>query len=159
MTKRPLVLAVVVASLLLAVNPACTKCAGDIAQKATEKAIETAIEKGTGGKVNIDAGSNIDLTGFPPELIYPGAKPTGKWTITSEEGTGATYVFETPATIKQVSDHFKTALAGWKAIGTMESNESVVLTFQTADEKQTAVITLSPKEGGGTTVGVVYSKK
>jgi hypothetical protein len=150
-----------VALLLAALVPTqgCTKCAGDLAKKATESAVEKAIEKATGGKADIDVGSSIDLTGFPPELIYPGAKPTGKWSMTTDEGTGATYAFETADPVKTVVDHFKTTLSGWKNTATMESNDAVILSYQTADEKQMAVITVGPKDGGGTTVGVVYSTK
>lgn len=159
MSARPILTILLVLAVLLLPGAACTKCAGDIAKKATEKAMEAAIEKGTGGKADIDVGSNIDLTGFPPELIYPGAKPIGKWSMTTGEGTGATYTFETADPVKKVADHFKTTLTSWKNAATMESNEAIILTYQTADEKQSAVITVGPKDGGGTTVGVVYSSK
>ena len=51
-------------------------------------------------------------------------------------------------------------MAGWKNSSTMEANDAVMMTYQTADESKTALIVVGPKkETGGSTVSITYTTK
>ena len=68
-------------ALLVAANVGCMKCGESIAERVAEQAIEGAIEKGSGGNVDIDVGKTVDVSGCPAYLQYPGAKAIGKWSV------------------------------------------------------------------------------
>ena len=160
MSKTTAILLAAVLIVALLPTQGCMKCANDLTRKATEKAVSAAIEKSTGGKVDIGTGSNVDLSGLPAELVYPGAKALARWSITEGDGTGASYTFESSDPVKTIVDHFKTTMAAWKNSSTMEANDAVMLTYQTADESKTALIVVGPKkETGGSTVSITYTTK
>ncbi|MBM3331370.1 hypothetical protein FJY68_05890 [candidate division WOR-3 bacterium] len=138
----------------------CMKCGQGVSQKIAEKAIEGAVEKATGGKANIDVGSNVDLSGLPEFLRYPGAVAKSRWAMSNEGTTGTAYSFEIPDPTAAVVDFYKKALAGWKNASTMENDEATVLVYSTEDEKQSAAVTVGKdKESGKTLLTLLYTKK
>ncbi|MFO7676363.1 MAG: hypothetical protein R6X12_08620 [bacterium] len=157
MTRSSLHAIAVLCGLALVLGPACMKCGEGIAEKAVEKAVEQA----TGGKVDIDAGSGVDLSGLPGYLQYPGAKATGRFSIASGDGSGATYSFETPNDRAAVVGWFKSSLAGqsWKETMAMETDESTVLTYGSADEKSFTSVVVGTGDGKTTIAVTLGSKK
>ena len=138
----------------------CMKCGQNVSQKIAEKAMEGAVEKATGGKANIDVGSNVDLSGLPALLHYPGATAKARWSMSGKEGTGTVYSFETKDPIAAVVDFYKKALAGWKNSSTMESGDATILVYGTEDEKQFVTLTVSrEKDSNTTSLTLLYSKK
>ena len=138
----------------------CMKCGQNVSQKIAEKAMEGAVEKATGGKANIDVGSNVDLSGLPAFLHYPGAVAKARWSMSNEGTTGTVYSFETTGPTATVVNFYKQALSGWKNASTMENDEATILVYGTEDEKQTATVTVAKdKESGKTSLTVLYTKK
>jgi len=147
-------------SLVLVAGVGCMKCGQDVSQKIAEKAIEGAVEKATGGKANIDVGGNVDLSGLPEFLRYPGATAKTRWSMSGKDGAGTVYAFETKDAPAAVIDFYKKALAGWKNASTMESEESTILVYGTEDEKQFVTMTVSKdKETNITSLTLLYSTK
>jgi hypothetical protein len=138
----------------LVASVGCMKCGDKIAENAVEKAIEGA----TGGKGSIDVGSNVDISGLPEIMRYPGAKATGRMSMTGDKGTGATYTFETADAKQAVVDFYKKAMAGWKTSAEMESDGNTMLVYVSTDEKESAAITVGV-EDAKTTFNIIYSKK
>jgi hypothetical protein len=138
----------------------CMKCGENVSKKIAEKAVEGAVEKATGGKANIDVGSNVDLSGLPAFLHYPGATAKARWTMSGKEGTGTVYSFETKDPAAAVADFYKKALAGWKNASTMETEESTILAYGTENEKEFVTLTVSrDKESNLTSLTILYTKK
>ena len=140
MRKSLTVLFCLVLSLAVVASFSCRKASESVAKKFAEKAIEHA----SGGKTKVDLGAlgNVDISGLPEALRYPGAKAITKFSMSGEEGKGTSYVFETADPAANVTAFFKRGLAGWKSSMTMESENGVVMGYSTADEKQSAVITI-----------------
>jgi hypothetical protein len=61
--------------------------------------------------------------------------------------------------VAAVAAHYKTAMAGWTSSTTMETAEATVLGYSMGEGQKTAVITIGKKDGGGSTIGVVYMTK
>jgi len=138
----------------------CMKCGQNVSQKIAEKAIEGAVEKTTGGKANIDVGSNVDLSGLPSFLHYPGATAKARWSMSGQEGTGTVYSFETKDPASSIADFYKKALAGWKNASTMESDEAFIMSYGTENEKEFVTLTISKEKDQNTTsLTLLYSKK
>jgi hypothetical protein len=138
----------------------CMKCGQDVSQKLAEKAIEGAVNKTTGGKANIDVGSNVDLSGLPEFLRYPGAAAKARWSMSKEGTTGTVYTFETADAVKAVVDFYKKALAGWKNSSTMENGDATIMSFGTENEKEFVTLTVSrEKDANTTSLTLLYSKK
>ena len=138
----------------------CMKCGQNVSQKIAEKAIEGAVNKATGGKANIDVGSNVDLSGLPAFLHYPGAAAKARWSMSGKEGTGTVYTFETNDPTASVIDFYKKALAGWKNSSTMESGDATVMSYGTENEKEFVTLTVSKEKDSNTTsLTLLYSKK
>ncbi len=131
----------------------CKGCGEKIAQRAVEKAVEGA----TGGKLDLDTGSSIDISGLPEFLRYPGAKAKASWTMTTDEGEGTSYVFETTDPRPTVVAFYKKALESWKSRSTMEGDEATVLIYGSADEKQFATITVGTDDGK-TSLSILFVK-
>lgn len=147
-------------SFVVAIGVGCAKCGKDVSQKIAEKAIEGAVDKATGGRASIDVGSNVDLSGLPATLHYPGANAKARWSNSSKEGTGTVYTFETKDPTASVIDFYKKALAGWKNSSTMESGDATVLVYGTEDEKQSVALTVTKeKDSNLTSFTLLYSKK
>ena len=64
----------------------CMKCGQNVSQKIAEKAIEGAVNKASGGKANIDVGSNVDLSALPATLRYPNATAKARWAEPTARG-------------------------------------------------------------------------
>lgn len=144
--------------LLVAANVGCMKCGESIAERVTEQAIEGALEKGSGGKVDIDVGKSVDVSGCPAFLQYPGAKAIGKWTMTSGDGTGSVYSFETGDSRDKVAGWFETSCEGqgWKQTATMDTGDGQMLMYGSPDEKQVATVVIG-SDKGKTTIAVTYA--
>jgi hypothetical protein len=138
------------------VNVNCMKCGDKIAQKA----VESAVEKSTGGKAKIDVGGNVDLSALPAFLRYPGAIAKARWAMSREGTTGTVYTFETADPVSSVVNFYKQALSGWKNASTMESGDATILVYGTEDEKQAATVTVAKdKDSGKTSLTLLYTKK
>lgn len=142
--------------LMLMANVGCMKCGENIAERALEKAVEA----GSGGKAKIDIGGNVDLSDLPAFLRYPGAKGQSKWSMSGEEGTGTVYALESGDPLKKVVDWYKSSLsgAGWKQGSQMETTDSTMLLYGSPDEKQMATVTIA-SEDKQTTIVVMYGTK
>ena len=148
---------ILVAVLLVFVavnNSGCKGCSSKVAEQAMEKAVETA----SGGKADIDVGSNIDISGLPEALRYPGATAKASWTMSGDDGAGTAYTFETADPRANVVTHYKNALAGWKSKMSSETEEATILSYGSADEKEFATVTVGTQDNK-TTVTVLYIKK
>lgn len=149
-----------VLSFVVVADVGCMKCGQDVSQKIAEKAIEGAVNKTTGGKANIDVGSNVDLSGLPATLHYPGAAAKARWSMSGKEGTGTVYTFETKDPTTSVVDFYKKALAGWKSSSTMENEDATILVYGTENEKEFVTLTVSKdKDSNLTSFTLLYSKK
>jgi hypothetical protein len=138
----------------------CMKCGQDVSQKIAEKAIEGAVDKASGGKTSIDVGSNVDLSGLPAFLRYPGATAKARWSMSGKEGTGTVYTFETKDAAASIADFYKKALAGWKNSSTMESDGATIMSYGTENEKEFVTVTVSKeKDSDVTSLTLLYSKK
>lgn len=146
--------------LVVVFGAGCMKCGENLAKKATEKALEAAVDKASGGKSNIDLSGNVDLSGLPDLLKYPGAKGTAKWSMTGDEETGTAYSLETADAKDVVVAWYKSGLesSGWKQAATIETAEGTSLTYGTADGKETGHVTISTS-GAKTAIVVLYSRK
>jgi hypothetical protein len=145
-------------SLAMVASFSCRKASESVAKKIAEKAIEGA----SGGKAKVDLGAtgNIDISGLPETIRYPGAKAIGKFSVSGEEGKGTSYIFETADPAGNVTAFYKKALTGWKTSMTMESENGVVMGYATPDEKQSAIITVAADEKKSkTTVSIIYTTK
>jgi hypothetical protein len=155
-----LVLLAVGFTLAVTVNVGCMKCGSDVTERLTEEAIEGAIEKSSGGKVDIDVGKTVDMSGCPAFLQYPGAKGIGKWSMTTGDGSGSVYSFETGDPREKVADWFEASCEGqgWKQAATMQTGDGLMLMYGSPDEKQSVTVMLATDEGK-TTIAVTYGKK
>ena len=160
MSKTHLMLLCTALAIVLLPSAGCMKCGRSLTEKAMESAIEKAVEKSTGGKVNIDGGSNVDISDLPEILRYPGAKAIARWTITHDEGSGTVYTLETGDAKNTVADHYKRVMAGWKQSVSAESGDGITLIYVDDKEDRFVSIVVGPKdEGAGSTIGLTYTKK
>ncbi len=143
---------------LLTLSAGCMKCGEKAMQQAAERGIESAIEKASGGKADVDLGSNVDISALPEPFRYPGAVAKAKWTMSNEKGSGTVYTLETADPAKNVVDFYKKALEGWKSQSTMETDKASVLVAASPDEKQNVSVTVTTEEGK-TAINLVYATK
>ncbi len=145
MRNLSLVVLALVLSAVVASDVSCMKCGENLAKKATETALEGAVNAATGGKSNIDVSGNVDLTGLPAFAVYPGAKGTAKWSISGDEGTGYSYVLESADPVATVVAWYKSSFegSGWKQGATMESGEGTMFMYGSPDEKEMVTATIS----------------
>ncbi len=150
----------VVSGLFVVLAPACAKCGEKAARQATEKALETAVEKASGGKVNIDVSENIDLSGLPDFLKYPQAKATARWSISGEQGTGTAFSLETADARPSVVAWYKSSLqsAGWKQIAVLETADGTTLSYGAEGEGKGCSVTVSTDDSK-TLITVMYTTK
>ena len=160
MSRVSLIALCLVLGFVVAANVDCARCGQSVSEKVAEKAMEKAVERASGGKANIDVGSNVDVSGLPAYMHYPGALAKSRWTMSNEGGSGTMYTFETADPIANVVGFYKTALAGWKSASTMESGDATILVYGTEDEKEMATVTVSrDKDASVTSLTLLYSKK
>ena len=168
MTSRPLFLAAIVSSTVLA---ALTGCGKSTSQSAAEMAIKAA----TGGKVDITSSSSGDKSqvtvktdqgvatvssgrnvalpkDFPSDVHLPASK-----TIKSALTAGPAVVLDmhTPAAMQAVYSEYDSTMkaGGWtEAMAMQSSDKESVLTFQ--KDKRSVIVTIvaSTDSGGGSDV-------
>jgi len=158
MRKSLLVVTCLLVSFAVVASFSCRKASQSLGKKIAEKAIQGA----TGGKAKVDLGAlgNVDISGLPEALRYPGAKAVAKFSMSGEGGQGTSYVFETADPVASVTAFYKSALAGWKSSMAMETDKGTVLGYSTADEKQTAVITVAAdSDKKKTSLSILFSTK
>ncbi len=150
---------VLVLGLMVAVNAGCMKCGEKAAETMVEEGLKKAIEKGSGGKVDVDVGKEVDLSELPGILKYPGAKAVGKWSVSTEEGAGTNFMLETDNTMQQVKDWYLSSMtsAGYKKAMEMETGDGLVMMFNKEGDDKTAVTVTVATEDGKTTISVLYA--
>ncbi len=146
-------LAVIVFAASVGLNSGCMKCG----EKAGEKIAEKAVQAASGGKAKVDVGS-VDISGLPANLRYPGAVAKAKWEISTDEGTGTNYSFETTDPKAQVIDFYKNALSSWKKSMTSETPEVTTMAFTGPDEKEMVIVTIGTEQGKST-INLNYIRK
>ena len=156
MARAGLIGLCLVLSLVLVAGTGCVRCG----QEVSEKMVEQAVEKATGGKADIEVGGSVDLSGLPEFLRYAGATAKASWSMSGEDGTGTVYTFETKDPAASVIDFYKKALAGWKSSSTLQNENATVMVYGKEDEKEFATVTVSrEKDDDFTTLTVLYTKK
>ena len=158
MRKSLLVVTCLLVSFAVVASFSCRKASESVAKKLAEKAIERA----SGGKTKVDLGAvgNVDVSALPEALRYPGAKAVAKFSMSGEEAKGTSYVFETADPVVSVTAFYKNALAGWKSSMAMETDKGTVMGYSTADEKQSAVITIAAdSDKKKTSLSILFSTK
>ena len=91
MHKTTVLMLSLITAVALVMLPACgAKPSQKIAETAAAKAAEIA----SGGKAKVDIGSNVDLSGLPANLRYPGAKGLASWTANQDSTKGTYYTLE-----------------------------------------------------------------
>jgi hypothetical protein len=147
-------------SFVVVANVNCMRCGQGISERIAQKAMQGAVEKATGGKAQIDMGGNVDLSGLPAFLHYPGALAKARWAMSNEGTTGTVYTFETADPTTSVVNFYKQALAGWKSSSTMETGDATILVYGTADEKEMVTVTVArDKDSSKTSLTLLYTKK
>ena len=159
MSRPAIVMLVATLTIIIVGSTGCMKCGRSLPEKAMESAIEKAVEKGTGGKVNIDAGSNVDISDLPDFLRYPGAKPTARWSMTNDKGSGVVFVLESPDARNTIAAHYKQAMSGWKSSATTETDDAISFIYTNETEKQFVSVLITNKDGGGSTITITHTKE
>jgi len=147
------VLMVLVLSTVVSIHLSCGRCGQKIGEKTAEKMIEAS----SGGKAKVDVGS-VDISSLPVNLRYPNAVAKAKWEVSTDEGKGVNYTFETVDPKAKVIDFYKGALAGWKQSTMSETPEATTLAFVSNDEKEMVFIMVGSADGK-TTINLTHSKK
>jgi hypothetical protein len=158
MRKSLLIAICLLVSFAVVASFSCRKASQALGKRIAEKAIEGA----SGGKAKVDLGAtgNVDISGLPEALRYPGAKAVGRWSSSDATGQGAAYVFETADPIGSVTAFYTKAMAGWKSSMNMQTDKGTVMGYASADDKQTAVITVAADDAKKTTsLTIVYGTK
>lgn len=167
MMSRGVLCAAIVACLV-----GTTGC-GKIREKIAQKAVEKAIETGSGGSVNIDddkvtfgADKDRALTvgraaklpdGWPSDVpSYPGA------TIVAavSDGTKArTAIFETTDSVDQASAFYEQNLSAFKKEGEVDLGGHKQMSFKDAAKKRTVMVAVgkSSKAASKTTVSLIVA--
>ena len=148
-----------------------------VSQKVAEKATEEAIEHDQGGdaKVNLQDGNFSVQTdkgsfsvksgaalpdGFPSDIpLYPGATVQSSAASTTADGQGFMVTASSADTPDKIVAFYKEKLAGtFQSKADMNMNGSMMLIYQTADEKRSVQITASP-EGSGSQISLTTATK
>jgi hypothetical protein len=150
---------VLVLGLMVAVNVGCMKCGEKAAETMVEEGLKKAIEKGSGGKVDVDVGKDVDLSGLPGILKYPGARGVGKWSMSTKDGAGTNFMLETNDTQQQVKDWYLSSMtgAGYRKAMEMETGDGLVMMFNKEGDDKTVVTVTVAAEDGKTTISVLHA--
>lgn len=158
MLKRIMMVFVVI---IVAYNIDC-RCE-NMGQKLAERIAEKAIEKQTGKKADIDInakegkieikgddgtkvsiGEGTDLTGVPPQLIYPGAKTEACVKTETATEKAMSVVFKTGDDVAKVETHYADGLKGdgWAQKGRWEAtqNDEKIVTLNFEKDKSTCTV-------------------
>jgi len=145
---------------VVSVEVGCMKCGENIAERVAEEAAEAIVESRTGENVEIDAAGEVDISGLAEFLRYPGAKATGKVSMSSPEGKGTVWTLETADAVAKTGEWYRAAFAGqgWDEKGEMETGESLMLMRTTQGDKE-AVTVLIASDDGKTTISITHLLK
>ncbi len=117
---------------------------------------------GPNGSMKFGSGTAAQIPSWVPS--YPGATPTGNFSMQGADGANGSFGFTTSDDTKHVLDFYQQALsaAGFKITNNMTSNTPTgsggMVAAENESTKQTVVASVS-QEGGGTKVGVIYGTK
>ncbi len=167
-------------AVMLNLNCRCEKVGERIAERMAEKAIEKRsgekakvdIEKeggkitieGEEGKTKISVGEGADLSGLPPEIIYPGAVASGVVRTENEEQKAVSVYFKTKDDLSTIENHYSNTLKAhgftqktrWDA--TQDKARIVTLLLEKENKKATVVI--KKEEGTAETeISVVFAEE
>jgi hypothetical protein len=157
--SRPLALCLAL-GIAIVTGSGCVKCGRSVSQRIAEKAIEGAVEKATGGRAEIQVGSEVDLSFLPASLRYPNAAAKQRWSMSRDQGTGTVYSFETRDPAPAVADFYKKALANWKSLSVAESEQATILSYGSEDQKRFVTVNVSRDEDTKlTSLTILYTKK
>jgi cytoskeletal protein RodZ len=146
-------------------------------KKIGEKAVELFLSQKTGGNVQIeDQGKKVSYTSdegnfsaqeggslpdqFPSDFpIYPGATIANSWSASGNETQGVSVVWDTDASIKDVSDFYNDKLSngGWKVSGTFTNESSTTISFE--KDSTNGFVGITKGENGKTTISVSLGVK
>jgi hypothetical protein len=116
----------------------------------------------TGEKVKVDGGArqDVDLSGLPVEVRYPGAVPIGHSSGAGPGGNGEMYVFQTNDSKPAVTDYFKTSLAGWRLAEMTENAKMSMVSYGSPDGHMLVTIVVGgDRAGGKTSINVTVNRK
>ncbi len=145
--------AVLFVSAVFVINSNCGRCG----KRVEEKRIEQMIEAASGGEAKVDV-ENIDISSLPVNLRYPNAVAQAKWEITTEEGKGINYTFETADPKAKVVEFYKSALPGWQNTMVSETPDGTGMVFSSKDKQETVVVLVSSQETK-TIITLMHTKK
>lgn len=146
-------------------------------KKIGEKAIELFLSQKTGGNVQIeDQGKKVSYTSdegsfsaqeggslpdqFPSDFpVYPGATIANSWSASGNDTQGVSVVWETDASIKDVSDFYneKLSTGGWKVSGTFANDSSTTISFE--KDTTNGFVGITKGEDGKTAISVSLGVK
>lgn len=160
MSKVGLMALCLALAMVVVADVNCTRCGQGISEKLAEKAMEGAVNKATGGKANIDLGGNVDLSGLPALLRYPGATAKSRWSVSGEQGSGTVYAFETVDPPATVVNFYKQALSGWKSSSVAETGETTILVYTSDNEKEFVTVNVTKdSDSNRTLLTLLYTKQ
>lgn len=147
-------------------------CGKSISQMAGEKVAEKAIEKQTGGNVDIDngsfkmetdqgkyeAGENVKLPDDFPKDVYV-MDGIIKTAISNQADGGFMISIETDKSVDDVASLYQEKLKdeSWKITGTMNFNDSITIAAE-KDDKSVSVMASKGDEGKNMVVVIVGKK-
>lgn len=146
-------IAVVTLIVLIGLDAGCMKCG----EKAGERLAERALEAASGGKAKVDVGS-VDISSLPAHLRYPNAVAKAKWEISSDEGKGTNYTFESSDPKAKVVEFYNTALGNWKKSMTSETPEATTMAYVSPGEDEMVFIVIGTEQDK-TTFNLTHTKK
>lgn len=128
-------------------------------ERMAERIVERAMEEEGGGDVDIDLGGKVP-SDMPDELVYPGAKVVGSFSMKSDEGGGSSVVLETSSSLSRVTRYYENLDdKGWDIemtySGSGEGGEGSMLGMTKG--KVGAAVTIS-KEDGKTNIAIFYGE-
>ena len=177
MFKKTILLALVV---VFTVSLNSCRCQGP-GERIAERIAEKAIEKQTGKKVDVDLNKGKgqitiqgdsgkitigggDITGLPPELVYPNAVTQGSASSETATEKGYTVTFKTKDDLAKIESHYTSTLkaSGWTQKGRFESKQEdeAVVTFSFEKEKKNLALSLHREtDETESDITLIYSEK
>lgn len=101
------------------------------------------------GEVYIGMVGDVDLTGLPKKLVYPGAKPTARYGKYEKPRWGCSYNFETNDQPDAIWSYYHKLLAGWTLAQENEVKEwnYKFETYVAKDDKEVVQVNVTRREG------------
>lgn len=169
--------------ILLATSLDSCRCQ-NVGERLAERIAEKAIEKQSGGKVNVDInkekgqitiqgdsgqtklsiGESTDLSGLPPELVYPGAVSEG--VVKTETGTekSVSVGLKSKDGLANIETHYAGVLkgGGWTQKGRWEATQDgeTVITFSYEKETKSLMMWLKrDKDDTESSISIIHREK